>query len=63
MKSLSCADLGTPECHFVATGETAEEATQKMMDHAMDAHKDKVAAMNMSPEEVKAMMMSKVKDA
>ncbi|KKW06299.1 MAG: hypothetical protein UY41_C0031G0016 [Candidatus Moranbacteria bacterium GW2011_GWE1_49_15] len=25
MKKLSCADMGKPECHFVAEGETNEE--------------------------------------
>lgn len=64
MKSLSCKDLGTPECNFVAKGETAEEVVQTMSDHAMQAHADKIAEISktMTPEQIKAMMMSKVKE-
>jgi len=64
MKSLSCKDLGTPECDFVAKGETAEGVVQEMADHAMQAHADKIAEMSktMTPDQMKEMMMSKVKD-
>jgi len=65
MKTLSCKDLGAPECNFVAKAETAEGAVKMMSDHAMSAHKDKVAEMakTMTPAQMNEMMMSKVKDA
>jgi predicted small metal-binding protein len=64
MKTLACADLGVPECSYVAKGETAEEVVKMMGDHAMKAHKDKIDAMakTMSPGQMQAMMYSKVKD-
>jgi predicted small metal-binding protein len=62
MKTLSCKDLGNPTCAFVAEDETAEGATAKMMDHAKAAHADDVAKMSatMTPDQMKAMMVSKV---
>ncbi|MEW6722051.1 MAG: DUF1059 domain-containing protein [Candidatus Micrarchaeota archaeon] len=54
---LSCADLGTSECQFVAEGATAEEVKGKLMEHAKQAHADKLAAMN---EEQKAEMDKKM---
>jgi predicted small metal-binding protein len=64
MKTLACKDLGAPECDFVAKAETAEETVTIMMEHAASDHKDKVEEMakTMSPEEMTAMMTSKVKD-
>jgi len=64
MKTLSCNDLGTPECDFVAKAETAEETMAIMMGHAMSVHKDKIdeIAKTMSHEQIGEMMMSKVKD-
>ena len=64
MKTLSCADLGNPSCPFVAEDMSAEGAAAKMMDHAKMAHTDDVAKMSatMTPEQMQAMMMSKVKD-
>ena len=37
MKKLSCKDMGT-DCGFVATGETAEEVKNKMVEHAKMDH-------------------------
>ncbi len=64
MKTLACKDIGTPDCNFVAKSETAEGAVKIMMDHASKAHKDKLDEMSktMTPDQMKAMMMSKVKD-
>lgn len=62
MKTLSCVDLGNVACPFVAEDETAEGAVVKMTDHAKTAHADDVAKMTMTPDQMKEMMMSKVKD-
>lgn len=64
MKILACSDLGAPECDFVAKAETAEEVVKIMADHAMSLHKDKIEEMakTMTPEEINAMMMAKIKD-
>jgi len=64
MKTLACADLGNPTCPFVAEDVTAEGAVLKMMDHAKTAHADDIAKMSatMTPDQIKAMMMSKTKD-
>jgi len=60
MKTLSCKDLGA-ECAFVASGETNEEAMKKMMDHAKEAHPEKMEQMGkMSEADVNAMMMAKI---
>ena len=40
MMKLSCADMGKPECHFVAEGETAEDVKMKLMDHVREMHPD-----------------------
>jgi len=57
MWKISCADLGDSSCHFEATGQTAEEAKQKLMEHAKAAHADKLAGMS---EVDKASMMKMV---
>lgn len=64
MKTLACKDLGNPTCPFVAEDETAEGAVMKMMDHAKVTHPEDIAKMSatMTPDEMKAMMMSKVMD-
>jgi predicted small metal-binding protein len=64
MKTLSCASLGAPECHFIAKAETAEETMTAMKAHAMAEHKDKIEEMakSMTPEQMDAMMMSKIQD-
>jgi len=61
MKTLSCKDLGTMECDFVAKGETEDEVVNSMMEHAKEMHPEKVGAM--PEEEMKNMMKSQVKDA
>ena len=60
MKTLSCKDMGTMECDFVAKGETEDEIVGSMMDHAKQSHPDKITMM--PEEEMKNMMKSKVKD-
>ena len=60
MKELTCKDMGIMECDFVAKGETEDEVTQSMMDHAKQAHPEKMGAM--PEEEMRNMMKSKVKD-
>lgn len=64
MKTLSCKDLGNPTCAFVAEDETAEGAVAKMMDHAKMAHPEDIQKMSvtMTPDQTKAMMISKVVD-
>jgi predicted small metal-binding protein len=64
MKTLACKDLGAPECDYIAKSDTAEGAVKMMTDHAMSAHKDKLDEMakTMTPDQMNAMMMSKVKD-
>ena len=58
MYTLSCKDLDPAgECEFSATGETKEEVTQKMMEHAGMAHKDKMDSMT---DEDKKMMGDKI---
>ncbi len=61
MKTLSCKDLGAAECDFVAKAETAEECVKIMGEHAMSAHADKADGA-MTPDQMTAMMMGKVKD-
>jgi len=63
MKSLSCKDMGT-DCHFVATGDTAEEAKNKMVEHAKADHAEMFN--KMSEDEKMGMMKmmdEKMKDA
>ena len=60
MKTLSCKDMGTMECDFVAKSETEDEVVGSMMDHAKQSHPDKMTMM--PEEEMKNMMKSKVKD-
>jgi len=45
MKSLKCSDLGSMECNFVATGETAEDVKKNMYEHAGQVHPDKLEKM------------------
>jgi predicted small metal-binding protein len=46
MFKISCADMGSSDCNFVATGKTREETKKKMMDHAMFQHADKMKSMS-----------------
>lgn len=60
MMKLACQDIKPDsECHFETTGETAREAAEKMMTHAKEVHQDDLAKMNMSDEDMMAMMESK----
>jgi len=61
MHSLACADLGTPECAHVTTGETPDEAVEKMIVHAKEAHAAKIEGK--SDEELAHMMGEAVKEA
>ncbi len=66
MRTLACKDLGTPECEFVAKGETAGEVVEEMFAHAKVVHNDKINAMetekSMTPDQIKEMMAMKVKE-
>ena len=57
-------DMGV-NCPFVAEGETPEEAAMKLEQHAAEAHPEEVKKMaeTMTPEEMKAAMIAKAKDA
>lgn len=52
MKSLSCKDIGSMDCNFTATGDTAEAVKEAMFAHAQDAHADVLASM--TPEQMQA---------
>ncbi len=62
MKTLSCRDLGT-NCDFVATGESNEEVINKMMEHATKEHKNDTEEKNMSNDDMKNMMLAKIKES
>ncbi|OGI29309.1 MAG: hypothetical protein A2288_02940 [Candidatus Moranbacteria bacterium RIFOXYA12_FULL_44_15] len=53
MMKLSCKAMGA-DCGYEATGETAEEVKNKMMEHAKMEHKDMLD--KMSDSEKKEMM-------
>ncbi len=57
MKQLSCKDMGAAECDFVATGNTAEELKDKMMEHAKMEHSDMLDSMS---DDEKSGMMKKM---
>lgn len=40
MKTLTCKDMGKPDCDFVAKGETEEEVLNTMFNHVREAHED-----------------------
>jgi predicted small metal-binding protein len=46
MYKLQCKNLGTPECDYVAKGETSEEVVRNMKEHARSTHPDKVNGMS-----------------
>lgn len=66
MKTLACKDLGLAKCDFVAKGETIDDVVNQVYEHANKAHKNKVDEMmtkdNMTTDQVKDMMASKVKE-
>ncbi|VVB61067.1 Uncharacterised protein [uncultured archaeon] len=39
MKVLKCSDMGF-KCNFVATGNSAEEAKKKLLEHGNTVHKE-----------------------
>ena len=60
MMKLTCKDLNSQStCPFEATGETAREVAEKMMEHAKMEHSDDLAKMNMSDEEKMATLEGK----
>lgn len=65
MKTLACKDLGTPECPFVAQGNTEEEVVGAMMAHAAEVHKEKIDEMKktMSDADMAAMMRAKIQES
>lgn len=46
MKKLLCADLGKPECNFVAEEQTNDEVKKKLMEHIKMAHPDVLQSTN-----------------
>ena len=56
MKELKCREVGGL-CDFIASGETGEEAKQKLMIHGMEAHAAKMSVMS---EDDKQKMMDKM---
>ena len=62
MITLACRDAGV-DCDFVAKDETVDGVIRKAVDHVKSAHPDKAKGMaSMTPDEMKAMLMSMVKD-
>lgn len=57
MKQLACKDLGAPDCDFVATGETADEAKATMMAHAQEAHPEVLEGLTPEEMDEKSRMM------
>lgn len=43
MYKLACKSLGAVDCNFVATGESKDEAVDKMKEHAEASHPDALA--------------------
>ena len=61
MKTLACKDIDpSSDCHFVATGSSSKEVVDKLMAHMKAEHPDEVKGMDMSDDEMKKMMESKV---
>ncbi len=59
MKVLKCSDMGF-KCNFVATGNSAEEAKKKLLEHGNTVHKEMLN--NMSAEQ-KAEMEKKIMES
>ena len=58
MKTATC------ECSFTATGDTTEEVTEKMREHAESAHPEKMEEMADWPQEERDKVLKEmVKDA
>ena len=65
MKTLACKDLDPSlTCDFVAEGDTDEMVMGMMKKHATATHPEAAAKMQaMSEDDVKMMMLSKMKDS
>jgi predicted small metal-binding protein len=50
MKHLSCKEMGATDCDYIATGSSDEEIKQNMMQHASEAHPEKMKSM--TPEQM-----------
>lgn len=61
MYTLACKDMGATDCDYKASDETMDGLMMKMKEHAMSAHPDKMAEMNMPENEMMEMMKSKAK--
>lgn len=59
MHTLACKDLGTPECGYVVSGESADDAVRTMIGHAKEAHAEKIAGK--SDDELMEMMRPAVR--
>ena len=60
MMKLNCKDINPQiACTFEATGETAKEVAEKMMVHVKMEHADDLVKMNMSDEQMMAMLEGK----
>lgn len=60
MKRLSCKELGSIRCKYVATGKTAAEVKRKMFAHAKKAHPRILAKMTKAQMAKMKMMMDKL---
>lgn len=60
MQTLSCKDLGTQDCNFVAKGNTKDEVINKMINHIRPNHADTFE--DTSEEEMRDMLSAHVKE-
>ena len=62
-KTIACRDLGI-DCPFVAKGDTEEEVVEKITEHGKTTHPKEVEGMmkNMTGEQMKELMKSKIKE-
>ncbi|MBW3554845.1 MAG: DUF1059 domain-containing protein, partial [Gemmatimonadetes bacterium] len=52
MLKMSCRDLGSADCDYVARGKTAEDVKRNLLRHAESDHPDRFAAM--TPEQTES---------
>lgn len=45
MYTLSCKDMGSTDCDFVASADSREEVKRLMIEHAKSAHPEKMSTM------------------
>ena len=66
MKSLSCRDLGIPDCEYAARAETVESVRQTLFEHASAQHPEfierTVATTLEEAEAVEAAIRAAIKD-